>query len=64
MSDTQYTAVLEVWVQTSSDYNAVKHIRTIDVEPSTTVKEIMEWVSKANVLQAGQVVIVESEKLK
>ena len=53
--------VQKVWVQTSSDYNAVERTRTLAVTPETTVGEVMRWAMAANVLGRGDVVLTEQD---
>ena len=53
--------VQKVWVQTSSDYNAVERTRTLAVTPETTVGEVMQWAAAANVLGRGDVVLTEQD---
>ena len=53
--------VQKVWVQTSSDYNAVERTRTIAVTPETTVGEVMRWAMAANVLGRGDVGLTEQD---
>ena len=53
--------VQKVWVQTSSDYNAVERTRTLTVTPETTIGEVMRWAGSANVLGRGDVVLTEQD---
>lgn len=53
--------VQRVWVQTSSDFNAVERTRTLAVTPETTVGEVMRWAAAAHVLERGDVVITEQD---
>lgn len=55
-----YAAVVEVWAQCSADYDAVKKTEVIELDPTTTIGELMEHVGKWNVLGSGDVRIVES----
>ena len=57
----QLVVVQKVWVQTSSDYNAVERTRTLAVTPETTVGEVMRWAAAANVLGRGDVVLTEQD---
>lgn len=59
----RYVVVIDVWSQCSSDYQAVKETAVIDLEPETTIAEVMELVSKWNVLGRGDVRIVEASQL-
>lgn len=56
-----FIVVQEVWVQTSSDYDAVKRFRTLAVTPETSVGEIMEWANIPRVLGSGDVVITAED---
>ena len=53
--------VQKVWVQTSSDYNAVERTRTLAVPPETTIGEVMRWAAAGNVLGRGDVVLTEQD---
>lgn len=53
--------VQRVWVQTSSDYNAVERTRTLAVTPETTVGEVMRWAAAGSVLGRGDVVVTEQD---
>ena len=53
--------VQKVWVQTSSDYNAVERTRTLAVTPETTVGEVLRWAAAGNVLGRGDVVLTEQD---
>ena len=50
-------AVMEVWVQSSSDYDAAKQFRTRVIDDTMTAREIMEWGVRASCLQRGDVVL-------
>lgn len=58
---TRIIAVQEIWLQSSSDYNAVKHLRTAVFEPVITLEQVMEWAKSANCLQRGQVILSEED---
>ena len=53
--------VQKVWVQTSSDYNAVERTRTLAVTPETTVGEVLRWAAAGDVLGRGDVVLTEQD---
>lgn len=53
--------VQRVWVQTSSDFNAVERTRTLAVTPETTVGEVMRWATAGSVLGRGDAVITEQD---
>lgn len=53
----QFIAVQEVWMQSSSDYNAVRHLRTRVLTGAETIAELMQWAASSSCLQAGQVVL-------
>jgi hypothetical protein len=55
-----YAAAVDVWVQCSADYNAAKKTEVIELDPTTTIGELMEHVGKWNLLGCGDVRIVES----
>ena len=60
MSDTQFFVVVQkVWVQASSDYDAVAKTRTLAVNSETTVGEIVTWAATANALAVGDVILTE-----
>ena len=53
--------VQTVWVQVSSDYEAVARTRTLAVTPDTTVGEVMRWAAAGSVLGRGDVVLTEQD---
>jgi len=53
--------VQKVWVQASSDYDAVERTRTLAVTPETTVGEVMRWAMATNALGRGDVVLTEQD---
>ena len=53
--------VQKVWVQTSSDYNAVERTRTLAVTPETTIGEVMRWAEAGSVLGRGDVILTEQD---
>jgi hypothetical protein len=55
-----YAAVIDVWAQCSSDYQAAHRTEVIQLDPSTTVAELMEHVAKWNLLGIGDVRLVEA----
>lgn len=54
-------ATQEIWIQSSADYNAVKHIRTKVFQKDTPIKDVIAWASSGQALQRGNVILTESE---
>lgn len=54
-----YAAVVEVWTQ-CSECNAVRKTEVIELDPDTTIADLMAHVSKWNLWGQGDVRIVES----
>lgn len=52
-----YAAVIEIWKQCSADYAAAHKTEVIELDPTTTVVELMEHVAKWNLLGIGDVCI-------
>ena len=52
-----FVAVQKVWMQASSDYDAVAKTRTLVVNSETTIAEVMAWAKEANALAVGDVVL-------
>lgn len=54
---------LELWKQSSSDYDAVRRTASLAVSPDTTVGEIFAWAKRTreNCLASGDLVLVAAE---
>lgn len=55
-----YAAVIEVWAQCSSDYQAAHRTEVIELDPTTTIADLMEHVADWNLLGMGDIRIVEA----
>lgn len=50
-----YTAVIDVWTRCSVDYDAAKKTEVIELDPNTTIADLMAHVSKWDLLGQGDV---------
>ena len=57
----QFVIVQDVYPQVSADYAVAKNTRTLIVDETVTVKEVMDWAMSGNVLGRGDVIISRAD---
>lgn len=56
-----FVVTQEIWVQSSANYDGIKKLRTLIVTPETTIRDVMKWAEKCNVLASGDIVITKTD---